>query len=587
MIYIEARLSRLCARERAGRAARGDEGGIMGLETNELPPREAMEYDVVVVGAGPAGLSAAIRLKQVSPDLSVVVIEKGSEPGAHILSGAVIDPIGLDRLLPGWREKAECPLKTQVHADHFYLFTQTSAVPLPNFLMPRLMSNHGNFVGSLGNVVRFLAQEAEALGVEIYPGFAGAEILYGDAGEVLGVATGDMGIAKDGRLKDSFTRGMELRGKYTLFAEGARGSLTKQLLAKFALDEACEPQKFGIGFKELWRIPKEKHEAGKVQHSFGWPLDPDTGGGSFLYHFDEDLVSIGFVVHLNYSNPTLSPFDEFQRFKTHPLVAAELEGGERLSYGARALTEGGWQSVPKLTFPGGALVGCAAGFMNLPRIKGSHNAVLSGVLAAENVAKALAEGRAHDEVGAYDAAWRTSEIGRDLKPVRNVKPLWSKYGLYAGVALGALDMWTNSLFRFSFFGTLGHGMPDCATLKPLSEVTPKSYPKLSGKTVFDKLSSVFVSNTNHEEDQPSHLRLADPAIPIRENLPRYGEPARLYCPAAVYEVVYADEAAKRDPRFVVNAQNCVHCKTCDIKDPAQNITWVPPEGGGGPNYPNM
>ena len=482
----------------------------MGSEITELPPREGMDYDVVIVGAGPAGLSAAIRLKQVSPDLSVVVIEKGSEPGAHILSGAVIDPVGLDRLLPDWRKNDACPLKTQVHEDNFFLFSETGAIRLPNFLMPKLMNNHGNFVGSLGNVVRFLAAEAEALGVEIYPGFAGAEILYGDKGEVQGVATGDMGIAKDGHIKDSFTRGMELRGKYTLFAEGARGSLTKQILAKYALDKNSEPQKFGIGFKELWRIKKEKHKAGLVQHSFGWPLDPDTGGGSFLYHFDEDLVSIGFVVHLNYSNPTLSPFDEFQRFKAHPKVAPTLEGGERLSYGARALTEGGWQSVPKLVFPGGALIGCTAGFMNVPRIKGSHNAVLSGIQAAEAVAKALADGRAHDEVTEYDKGWRASEIGRDLKPVRNVKPLWSKYGTYIGASLGGLDMWTNELFGFSFFGTQKHGKPDYASLKPLAEVTPKTYPKLSAKTVFDKLSSVFVSNTNHEEDQPAHLKLDGP-----------------------------------------------------------------------------
>ncbi len=559
----------------------------MAEQDAELPPREAMEYDVVVVGAGPAGLAAAIRLKQVTPDLSVVVIEKGSEPGAHILSGAVIDPIGLDRLLPDWRKRDDVPLKTQVHEDHFLLLSDKGGFRIPNVLMPRLMNNHGNFIGSLGNVVRFLATEAEGLGVEIYPGFAGAEILYGDKGEVVGVATGDMGVGRDGKPKDSFTRGMELKGKYTIFAEGARGSLTKQLLAKYDLCANSEPQKFGIGFKELWRIPKEKHKDGLVQHSFGWPLSADTGGGSFLYHFDDDLVSIGFVVHLNYSNPTLSPFDEFQRFKTHPMIASTLEGGERLSYGARALTEGGWQSVPKLVLPGGALIGCAAGFMNVPRIKGSHNAILSGILAADHIAAAIAEGRAHDEVTAYDAAWRASDIGRDLKPVRNVKPLWSKYGTYIGAPLFGLDMWTNELFGFSFFGTLKHGKADYETLKPLSEVAPIHYPRLAAKTVFDKLSSVFVSNTNHEEDQPVHLKLTDPSIPIARNLPVYGEPARLYCPAGVYEVVYADEETRRDPRFVINAQNCVHCKTCDIKDPAQNITWVPPEGGGGPNYPNM
>jgi electron-transferring-flavoprotein dehydrogenase len=551
------------------------------------PAREAMDYDVVIVGAGPAGLAAAIRLKQLDADLSVVVVEKGSAVGAHILSGAVIDPIGLDRLLPDWREDPERPLKTQVASDRFLVLGPSGGVRLPNWPMPRLMNNHGNFIGSLGAVARWLAARAEGLGVEIYPGFAATELLYGDKGEVVGVATGDMGIARDGARKANFTRGMELRGKYVLLGEGARGSLTKQIVARFKLDEGRDPQKYGIGLKEIWQVAPDKFKPGLVQHSFGWPLGKGSAGGSFIYHYDDGLVSTGFVVHLNYQNPTLSPFDEFQRFKTHPLIRETFEGGKRLAYGARAISSGGWQSVPRLVFPGGALIGCAAGFLNYPRIKGSHNAILSGMLAAEKTREALAAGRRNDELAAYEDAWRGSDIGRDLYKVRNVKPLWSKLGLAVGVACGGFDMWTNELMGFSMFGTLKHGKADYATLKPLAKVRPIVYPKPDGKISFDKASSVFLSNTNHEEDQPSHLRLRDPAVPIRDNLPRYGEPARLYCPAGVYEVVYADEATRADPRFVINAQNCVHCKTCDIKDPAQNIDWAPPEGGGGPNYPDM
>ena len=543
------------------------------------------------MGGGPAGLSAAIRLKEIAAEkgeeISVVLVEKGSEVGAHILSGAVIDPVGLDKLIPDWRNDPDCPVKTPVTDDRFYFLGPAGAMRLPNFAMPKLLDNHGNYVISLGNLCRWLATKAEALGVEIYPGFAAQEVLYNDEGAVIGIATGDMGIGRDGEMKDTYTRGMALLGKYTLFGEGVRGHLSKQIIAKFDLAKGLDVPKFGIGIKELWQIDPKKHQPGLVQHSFGWPLDSKTGGGSFLYHFDENLVSIGFVVHLNYQNPTLSPFDEFQRFKQHPMIRDVLEGGKRLSYGARAITEGGYQSVPKLTFPGGALIGCSAGFVNVPRIKGSHNAMLSGMQAAEHIATALGAGRAHDELAAYDAGWRSSEIGKDLKQVRNVKPLWSKFGTWIGIPLGALDMWTNELLGFSFFGTLKHGKTDAASLKPLAEVKPITYPKPDGVISFDKLSSVFLSGTNHEEDQPIHLTLKDTSIPIGTNLPIYGEPARLYCPAGVYEVLYGDEATKTDPRFVINAQNCVHCKTCDIKDPSQNINWIAPEGGGGPTYPNM
>ena len=551
------------------------------MADTDLPARESMEFDVVIVGAGPAGLAAAIRLKQLSTDISVVVVEKGSEVGAHILSGAVIDPIGLDRLLPEWRGE-DTPIKTPVTADRFYYLGASGGLRLPNFLMPPLMNNHGNFVVSLGDVCRWLTAKAEGLGVEIYPGFAAVELLTGDNGEVTGIATGDMGVHKNGQPGPNFTRGMELRGKYTLLAEGARGSLSKQAIDRYRLDKTSDHPKFGIGLKELWQVAPEKHQPGLVQHTFGWPLDNRTGGGSFLYHLGDNLVSVGFVIHLNYENPYLSPFDELQRFKTHPLMRDTFEGGKRISYGARAITEGGWQSVPKLAFPGGALIGCAAGFVNVPRIKGSHNAMLTGMLAAEHVAAALAAGRANDELADYEAAWRASDVGRDLRKVRNVKPLWSRYGTFLGVGLSGLDMWSNTL-GFSLFGTLKHGKADHETLKPAAQCAPISYPRPDGTLTFDKLSSVFLSNTNHEEDQPVHLLVADMAKQKASEHDIYAGPSQRYCPAAVYEWVEEDGA----PKFVINAQNCVHCKTCDIKDPNQNITWVPPEGGGGPNYPNM
>jgi electron-transferring-flavoprotein dehydrogenase len=547
----------------------------------ELPAREAMEFDVVIVGAGPAGLAAAIRLKQLAPDVSVVVIEKGSEVGAHILSGAVLDPIALDRLLQDWRDE-DSPCKTPVTEDRFLWLGPSGAARLPNFIMPPLMSNHGNYIVSLGSVSRWLAGKAEALGVEIFPGFAGAEILHDESGAVVGIATGDMGIARDGTHKPSFTRGMELRGRYTLIAEGARGFLARQLIEQFALSDGREPQKFGLGLKELWRVRPDVHRPGLVQHTFGWPLDNGTGGGSFLYHLENLQVAVGFVVHLNYRNPHLSPFEEFQRFKTHPAIRGVFRGGERLSYGARVITEGGWQSVPKLVFPGGALIGCAAGFVNVPRIKGSHNAMLSGMMAAEHVAEALAAGRAHDALDGYDERWRWSEIGRDLRKVRNVKPLWSRFGTIGGVVLGGFDMWANTL-GLPVMGTLRHGKADHVTTQPAAKARPIAYLKPDGVLTFDRLSSVYLSNTNHEEDQPSHLKVLDSDLQKRSEHDVFGGPSALYCPAAVYE--WVEEPG--GPRFVVNAQNCVHCKTCDLKDPNLNILWTPPEGGGGPNYPNM
>ncbi|QNQ62118.1 electron transfer flavoprotein-ubiquinone oxidoreductase [Brucella sp. 6810] len=561
-------------------------------EANELPERESMEFDVVIVGAGPAGLAAAIRFKQINPELSVVVLEKGGEVGAHILSGAVVDPVGIDQLLPGWREEEGHPFKTPVTADHFLVLGPAGSVRLPNFAMPSLMNNHGNYIVSLGNVCRWLGTKAEELGVEIYPGFAATEVLYNDEGAVIGVATGDMGVERDGTHGPNYTRGMALLGKYVLIGEGARGSLAKQLIAKFKLDEGREPAKFGIGLKELWQVDPSKHKPGLVQHSFGWPLDMKTGGGSFLYHLEDNMVAVGFVLHLNYKNPYLSPFEEFQRFKTHPAIRDTFEGGKRLSYGARAITEGGWQSVPKLSFPGGALIGCSAGFVNVPRIKGSHNAILSGILAADKIAEAIAAGRANDEPIEIENSWRASAIGKDLKRVRNVKPLWSKFGTAIGIALGGLDMWTNQLFGFSFFGTMKHDKTDAQALEPAANYKKIDYPKPDGVLTFDRLSSVFLSNTNHDENEPVHLQVRDMELQKTSEHDVFAGPSTRYCPAGVYEWVDADGNAAADPgvkdvRFVINAQNCVHCKTCDIKDPNQNINWVPPQGGEGPVYVNM
>ncbi|ADJ24667.1 Electron-transferring-flavoprotein dehydrogenase [Hyphomicrobium denitrificans ATCC 51888] len=560
----------------------------MTAEETGLPPREAMEFDVVIVGAGPAGLAAAIRLKQkaaaAGAEISVVVVEKGSEVGAHILSGAVIDPIGLNRLIPDWKERG-APVETPVTEDVFLVLGPEGDVRLPGWPMPPLMKNHGNYIVSLGSLCKWLGEQAAELGVEIYPGFAAAEVLYDDNGAVVGIATGDMGVGRDGQPNDAFVRGMELRAKYTLVAEGARGSLSKGLIRRFDLAKGHEPQKYGIGLKELWQVAPEKHRPGYVQHSFGWPLNNRTGGGSFLYHYGDNLVSVGFVVHLNYDNPYLSPYEEFQRFKTHPAIRDVFEGGKRIGYGARAITEGGWQSMPDLVFPGGALLGCAAGMVNLPRIKGSHNAMLSGIAAAAAAFDAIAAGRQHDTLAAYEADVRSGDIARDLKRVRNMKPYWSKFGTVLGVMLGGIDLWLNTLISGVGLGyTLKHGKNDAASTGKAADFKPINYPKPDGKLTFDRLTNVSFSGTNHEEDQPVHLKLLDPKIPIAVNLPLYAEPAQRYCPAAVYEIVRDD---KGDPRFQINAQNCVHCKTCDIKDPSQNINWVCPEGGGGPNYAGM
>ncbi len=556
---------------------------------SEAEEREAMDYDVVIVGAGPAGLSAAIRLKQLAAEagseVSVAVLEKGSEVGAHILSGVVIDPKALNELIPDWKAKG-APLETPVAKDVFLALTRTKAFSLPVGLMPKFMDNHGNYIASLGNVCRWLATQAEALGVEIYPGMAASEVVYDETGAVAGVVAGVFGVGKDGEKTGDYQPGLELRGKYTFIAEGVRGSLAKQIQARFDLASGKSPQKYGIGLKELWQVTDEVFQPGLVQHTVGWPLSGDTGGGGFMYHFGDHYVSLGLVVHLNYKNPWLSPFDEFQRLKTHPAIAGQLKGAKRLAYGARAITEGGYQSVPALSFPGGVLIGCSAGFVNLPRIKGSHNAMKTGMLAAEAAFTALAAGRAGDVLSEYQAAYDSSWVRDELYIARNAKPLWTRFGTWVGSALIMLELHISSLTKgFSFFGTLPHEKTDAASTGLAADYAPIVYPKADGVLTFDKLSSVYLSATNHEENQPAHLRLKDPTVPIAVNLPKYGEPARLYCPAGVYEVLY-DEAGS-NPRFQINAQNCVHCKTCDIKDPSQNIVWTTPEGGGGPNYPNM